>query len=323
MTATSPLRIAIIGTTDLTRVVFDAVADLGMSIVAVVTGPETFPISYERKGVRNYRHANLSDLAAQKGIPCHIFEGDTGEMNATLQRSGANLAIVCGWYHIVSKSTRSLFSRGCVGLHASLLPRFRGGAPLNWAMLAGQSETGISLFEFDENVDEGPIYAQAAFPVLKEDYIGDLIGRCEGAAAELIRTSLPRIEDGSLRPAPQRGAPTYGLQRRPSDSAIDWRQASSRIERLVRASSRPYAGAYTHMDQAKISVWRAHAVEAGTLPVIYGQPGQIALVPAYSHPVVLCGDGFLALEEISNSEGVDMTPELRRWGHRRFAVTSS
>jgi len=91
----------------------------------------------------------------------------------------------------------------------------------------------------------------------------------------------------------------------------------------VRASSRPYAGAYTHMDQAKISVWRAHAVEAGTLPAIYGQPGQIALVPEHNHPVVLCGEGFLALEEISNSEGIDMTPELRRWGHRRFAVTSS
>jgi len=61
----------------------------------------------------------------------------------------------------------------------------------------------------------------------------------------------------------------------------------------------------------------------GTLPAIYGQPGQIALVPEHNHPVVLCGEGFLALEEISNSEGIDMTPELRRWGHRRFAVTSS
>ncbi|MFN3656980.1 MAG: methionyl-tRNA formyltransferase [Pseudolabrys sp.] len=314
------MRVALFGMTDLTRTMLDVLREIGCEICAIVTGPEKFAISYEKNGVDNKRYEDLSSVAVKLKIPSFTYLGNRAAMESFLEEQKPDFGLVAGWYHLVMPSTRALFPAGCAGLHASLLPKLRGGAPLNWAMLSGERETAVTLFLFDDGVDSGPIFGQQRFPIHPTDYIADVVERSRQASRALIREAMPKIMSGTLKPVPQTGAATYGLQRRPSDSAIDWTQSAEQIELIVRASSRPYAGAYSNLDDDHVTIWRAKALASA--PVILGAPGQVAIIPEIPQPVVVCGGGVLALEEVADAEGNDLTAKALRWNHRRFATAS-
>lgn len=311
------MRVALFGMTDLTRTVLDALREIGCDVCAIVTGPEKFAISYEKSGVNNIRYEDLSSIAVKLKIPSYTYLGNRASMESFLEEHKPDFGLVAGWYHIVMPSTRALFPAGCAGLHASLLPKLRGGAPLNWAMLSGERETGVTLFLFDDGTDSGPIYGQQRFSINSTDYIADLVGRSQQASRDLIKRIMREILCGTAKPVPQSGAATYGLQRRPSDSEIDWSQPAERIELLVRASSRPYAGAYTHLEGSHVTIWRAKALPSA--PAILGAFGQVALIPEVPAPLVICGKGVLALEEVADEEGNDLTAKALRWNHRRLS----
>jgi methionyl-tRNA formyltransferase len=297
--------------------VLDVLREMRCDVCAIVTGPEKFSISYEKGGVNNIRYEDLSTIAVKQKIPAFTYLGNRGAMESFLEEHRPDFGLVAGWYHLVMPSTRALFPSGCAGLHASLLPKLRGGAPLNWAMLSGERRSGVTLFMFDDGVDSGPIFGQQTFSLEPTDYIADVVERSRQASRDLIRELMPAIVSGQAKPVAQSGAATYGLQRRPSDSAIDWTRPAEEIELLVRASSRPYAGAYTSLDDDRVTIWRAKALSSA--PAILGACGQIAIVPEIAAPVVVCGRGVLALEEVADEEGADLTASAVRWNHRRFA----
>ncbi len=159
---------------------------------------------------------------------------------------------------MIPASIRRMAPRGCIGIHASLLPKFRGGAPLVWAMIHGEPETGVSLFHFSDGVDDGEIIGQRSFPIGGSDTIRDLMARAESASLELLREFMPKVAAGTAPKTPQREEDaTRFPQRSPEDGRIDWTWEPRRIRDFIRAQTRPYPGAFTLIGDKKIVIWDA------------------------------------------------------------------
>ncbi len=317
MTTVAPkMKILLLGSTDLTLAVAEALLAMGLPPVGVVSVGRSFQISYQADAVRNVRFADMATWCAARGIAHFGYDGpDSLAVGATA--TGAECSIAAGWYHMLPARVRTLFPMGCFGLHPSLLPAYRGGAPLNWAMLNAEAETGVSLYGLGDGVDDGPLYGQRRFPLHDDDYIADVLGRAQAAAVDLLRECLPRIVAGDIVPVPQVGSPSYGLQRHPDDGRIDWSRPAASILRLIRAVSRPYPGAFGVVEGAVVRIWRARL--AGEAASVWGACGQIARVPGFDAPLVVTGDGLLAIQEAEDQAGDCAMERLRQWSQRRFS----
>ena len=309
------MNIVLFGGTDLTLQIAEALVELGMPPACVIHVGRGFAISYSPGGVKNRKFADMAGWARDRGVEAHEYESVDPTI-AILQRLRPEIGIAAGWYHRLPARLRQLFARGVLGIHASLLPKYRGGAPLNWALLQGEGETGVSLFELTDGVDDGPLYGQRRFPIGPRDYIGDLVERANDAAVGLLQESIGGIVDGSLTPKPQVGTPTYCLQRIPEDGIIDWTRPADEIERLVRAVSHPYPGARAVLAGAQFTIWRARSLQAA--PMVLGRPGQIARLPEVASPCVVTGRGLLAIEEAAGEDGADFLPAIEKSVQQRF-----
>lgn len=309
------MTIVLFGGTDLTLRIAEALVELGMPPACVFHVRRTFGISYSPEGVKNTKFADMARWAEARGVEAHEYESIDATI-ATLQRLQPEIGVAAGWYHRLPARLRHVFARGVLGIHASLLPKYRGGAPLNWALLQGEREAGVSLFELADGVDDGALYGQRRFPIGPYDYIGDLVERASDAAVDLLRESIAGIVDGSLTPQPQSGTPTYCLQREPDDGIIDWTRPAEEIARLVRAVSRPYPGARAALAGTRLTIWRASAVPAA--PTVLGRPGQIARLAEVASPCVVTGQGLLAIEEATDENGADVLPLIRNSAQQRF-----
>lgn len=305
----------LLGSTDVTVVVAEAAIAAGASLRAIVTIAEQFQISYSDKPVRNFRSVNLNEWALRNSIEVIPFSSYEAVL-AQLGEDRPDVCLVAGWYHMVPQRFREAFQRGCYGFHASLLPDLRGGAPLNWAILSGREETGVTLFEMNDGVDEGLIFGQARFPVGPRTTIGELVVASRDACGGLTRACLPGLLTGTLAGHPQSGPSSYGLQRIPEDGRIDWKEPAWRIDRLIRAVGRPYPGATTALGAETIRIWAADL--PASCPPVFGAPGQIARLAGYASPLVVTGEGMLAIHEATGEDGSDCLDKLLKSGHKRL-----
>jgi methionyl-tRNA formyltransferase len=210
--------------------------------------------------------------------------------------------LVAGWYHMVPASVRQMAPTA--GLHASLLPDYSGGAPLVWAIINGERQTGITLFLMDDGVDTGPIIGQAAEPIHPDDTIATLYARIEQRGVELLREHLPRIARGEATfTAQDESRRRVTPQRSPADGEIDWAAPARRVYDFVRAQTRPYPGAFTHLAGEQVVVWRARLSEMRRR---HESPGTVEPRPPDGADAfgVWCGDGRLLLvQEIGLADG--------------------
>ena len=309
------MSIVLFGGTDLTLRVAETLAELGVPPACVVHVGRKFTISYSPEGANNAKFAEMAQWAEDWSIKAHEYQSVDATI-AVLQRLQPTVGIAAGWYHRLPARLRRIFARGVLGLHASLLPKYRGGAPLNWALLQDERETGVSLFELTDGVDDGPLYSQRRFPISPHDYIGDLVERANDAGVDLLRESIAGIVECSLTPQPQSGTPTYCLQRNPDDGIIDWTRPADEVEKLVRAVSHPYPGARAELAGTRINIWRARHVQAA--PTVLGRPGQIAQLPNMSSPCVVTGSGLIAVEEATAENGTDLLPYIGQSAQQHF-----
>jgi methionyl-tRNA formyltransferase len=227
----------------------------------------------------------LHCFGEQHRIPVTVTRG-SAELSAAVRTCEPELAIVCGWYSMIAADTRVAARRGFIGVHNSLLPRYRGAAPLVWAMLHGEGEVGLSMYTLTSGMDDGDIWAQTSTPVGLDDYIGDVLGRLEEACDEMIRDVYPRILKDEVTPVPQDAAKaTYGTLRSRDHGRIEWHDPADRIHRWIRAQSKPYPGAFTSCDGRRVTIWRAHPFASP----YYGRPGEVVKGPS-GEMMVICGD---------------------------------
>jgi len=203
------------------------------------------------------------------------------------------LIVVAAFGQILRPEVLTLPQHGCVNIHASLLPRHRGAAPIQAAILAGDKETGITIMLMDEGIDTGPILAQRSIEILPTETGGSLFEKLAVMGGELLLETLPRYLNGEIRPQPQpaEGA-TYAPMLKKEDGLLDFTRPAAELERKIRAFQ-PWPGAFMRWQGGPLKIHRAHVADRET-----GRQGAGTLVIVEGLPAVVTGDGLLVFDEL-------------------------
>jgi methionyl-tRNA formyltransferase len=187
-----------------------------------------------------------------------------------------DIGISVNWQGLISDEVIDIFPHGLLNCHAGDLPRYRGNAVANWAILNGEKEITVTIHKMDKGLDTGDIVLQKRIPVYSDTKIGDAMISFESMVPMMFYDSVIGLCSGEIVPIMQDTDPNNALRcypRIPSDSFIDWNQDAENINNLIRASSEPYSGAYTYLNRKKLYILRSH-VEKFEVPSLY-IPGQV------------------------------------------------
>jgi methionyl-tRNA formyltransferase len=293
------MRIVFAGTPAFAASALQALIGAGHEIALVLTRPD-------RPAGRGLRLAasEVKQLADHARLP--LLQPQTlkdAQLQSRLHAAGARSMVVAAYGLILPRAVLDLFPAGCINIHASLLPRWRGAAPIQRAILAGDSETGISIMRMEEGLDSGPVYLMRPIPIAAEDTAGTAHDKLAALGARCIVEALPAIAEGALEAVPQSEAgATYAQKIAKDEAAIDWHREAVEVDRQVRAFN-PFPGAYSTLHDRPLKVWRATVVPGSPAP-----PGTILRADAQGI-VVACGNGALR------------ATELQRAGGKRLAAT--
>ena len=215
----------------------------------------------------------------------------TGEFGAWVREQRVDVALVVAYGRILPADVLAGPRLGCVNVHASLLPRYRGAAPIAWAVVNGETETGITLMKLDEGMDTGPTFARAATPIGPDETAGELSERLAAMGAQAVTQHLPRYVAGACTLTEQdHGAATAARPLEKSDGRIDWSKSAPKVHDHVRGMS-PWPGAHTSLRGRNLKVVATRVVErTGSR----GAAGTAVMVDK-SRVVVACGEGVVEL----------------------------
>jgi methionyl-tRNA formyltransferase len=239
-------------------------------------------------------HAPAVKLAARElGIPVvQPIKIRTPDFEAWVREQNADVAVVLAYGRILPSGILSAPRRGCMNLHASILPRLRGAAPINWAIVRGDRETGVSLMQMDEGLDTGPVYAVRRIAIGDDETAGELSVRLGDLAAEVVRGDLPNAVSGTTPTVPQNGADaTVAPLLEKQDGAIDWSKPSQQVHDHVRGMT-PWPGAFTHLAGKLLKVL---ATRRTTYSTERAAPGTIVVADSDA-VLVACGERALRVE---------------------------
>ncbi len=253
------MSIVFFGTTDTGWHCLHEMIKAGLQVSGIVTGLQEFEISYAKAKVRNLRHRSFRNFQEEHGIPVLTFTRKfEEEIVRTLASWQPRLLVVIGWYHLIPERVRALAPLGTVGVHWSLLPKYRGGSPLVWAMINGERETGASLFYLEDKVDVGDVIAQARVNIDASEDVGALINKLNEASRKLIVAHVPKILNGTAQRWPQdESQATCFPPRAPEEGEIDWSWPARRIYDFIRAQTLPYPCAFAFYNGQKIKIVKA------------------------------------------------------------------
>jgi methionyl-tRNA formyltransferase len=286
------MRLVFAGTPALAAGALQALIDAGHDIGLVLTQPD-------RPAGRGLKAAPsaVKKLALAHGIP--VAQPDSlrsDEALEMLRGCGAAAMVVAAYGLILPPSVLDIFPRGCINIHASLLPRWRGAAPIQRAILAGDHETGISIMRMDAGLDTGPVLLERVTPIAEDDTAGSLHDRLAEMGAAAIVEALAGLEARSLDETPQNeGAATYAAKIDKAEANIDWTQKADAIARRVRAFN-PFPGATTTIGGVRHKIWRAVPCDGA------GRPGTV-FSAGNDGIVVTCGQGALRILELQPAGG--------------------
>jgi UDP-4-amino-4-deoxy-L-arabinose formyltransferase/UDP-glucuronic acid dehydrogenase (UDP-4-keto-hexauronic acid decarboxylating) len=270
-------------------------------------------ISHEDDPGENRWFGSVAEFCRARGLP--VFcppDVNDAPWPERIREAAPDLLFSFYYRSMLRKEMLDIPRLGALNLHGSLLPKYRGRAPVNWVLVKGETETGVTLHFMAEKPDAGDIVGQEAVPIAFEDTALTLFGKMEGAASRLLEELLPRIARGNIPRRPNdiaRGSYFGGRKR--EDGRIDWSRPAVEIYNLVRAVTRPYPGAFTELEGDPLTVWWAVPLPATTGVVLSPGTVRIAGGPSFvlaggcaaplrepRRPIVETGNGFLQLEEI-------------------------
>lgn len=241
------LNFAFFGTTNYSKELLLFLLEKNIKPKAIFSIPQEFNISYSKEKVKNSNYANLKELADKYDILYYEIDSIDGkrikDYEPIIKEFNLDLLLVLGWYYMVPKSTRELAKYGAWGIHASLLPKYAGGAPLNWAIINGEKQTGVTLFCMEDGVDDGDIIAQKSFSIDYEDTIKEVYDKATMASKEILSDIFIDIEKVKFIPQDKSKIEIFP-QRKPDDGEIDLTRSSDEIYNFIRAQSSPYPGAF-------------------------------------------------------------------------------
>ena len=247
---------------------------------------------------------DLAALAAPLGIP--VLDGSrlgSPDVVAALTALDLDLMVVCGWTKLVPPAALAAARRGCVGFHASMLPRHRGRAPVNWAIINGERETGATMLMLDAGVDTGTILDQRPISIGVTDTCGTVYARVAAAGVAMFSELLPALLAGTARGVVQDPDAGDVLPRRTPEMGItDWNRSPAQVHDWVRALTHPYPGAFSVFDDRVLRLWRAEPAA----PTSREDPPGVVLGCDDRGVVVAVRDGTVRL--LSVQDGAEEVP---------------
>jgi methionyl-tRNA formyltransferase len=278
----------------------------GYNVVAAISlEPEA---ASKRSGVIGYK-----EIAQRLGISYHEVKHINDELSLSLIKSlKPDIMIVLGWSQILSDEVLTIPSIGTIGAHASLLPAYRGSAPINWALINGLDRTGNTLMWLNPGVDTGDIVDQMSFEITPFDTCESLYLKVSETNATMLQRSLAKIEKGIKVGKPQPITDEQLLpRRRPKDGLINFQQASSKVYDFIRALTRPYPGAFSTLKGEQVIFWKASSLNIN----IRETPGEV-IQSVYSPNSEACGvavaceSGIIIINEVECAGKLFSGPEI-------------
>lgn len=287
-------RIAFFGTPDFSvPALTKLIEDPRFEVVVVITQPDR-PVGRGQK----IAHSPVKQLALTANIPVLQPENLKKHLASSLEQLKSydpiDAAVVVAFGQILPEIILKWPKAGCINIHGSLLPRWRGAAPMQRAIMAGDTETGICLMQMDKGLDSGPVYCSAKITIGPDENFGTLHDRLAASGAKLLIENLERIISGQLQAQPQyTEGLTYAHKIEENDLLIDWKLPAEQLFNLIRGLS-PFPGAYTLLDGQRLKIFKARLfVQADTS----SQPGQIVRYDK-NQILVQTGKGQLEIEEL-------------------------
>lgn len=283
------MRIVFMGTPDFSVPALEALAGAGHQVVAAVTQPD------KPKGRgKAVQMTPVKEKALELGIPVYQpVKVREPEFVEKLRSMEPDAIVVVAFGQILPKSILELPKYGCINIHASLLPKYRGAAPIQWAVIDGEKESGITTMYMDEGLDTGDMLEKVVIPLEEKETGGSLHDKLSAAGGQLILSTLKGLEEGTLKGTPQGDSDTcYAKMLKKSLGDIDWTMEAAAIERLIRGLN-PWPSAYTCLHGKTLKIWEADVVdkEYGVAPGTVAAAGKDGLT-------VQTGKGALALRSV-------------------------
>lgn len=298
------MRVVAIGRTRALLESIRSIHDAGFEIPLVVTGLEAPEYDVV--------HQDFENLAMQIGAE-FLFTEDINSVEsvAVLRRSEADVAVSVNWAYVIREGACSAFPHGILNAHAGDLPRYRGNAPAQWAILQGEEHVGVTIHEMEPGVlDSGPVYAKEFFSIEDSTRIEQVFDFLNSRVPQMFVDVLKGLSSSLLIPIPQTSNTSSVLRcypRRPEDGRINWTWPANQIDRLIRVSSEPYAGAFTFFRGERMIAWRA-CLERWDVPSL-AVPGQVIRRETDSgHVLVATGDDLIRLKEVEVRDGRTVRP---------------
>ena len=287
------MRVIFMGTPDFASGTLQALINAGHEIALVVTQPDK-PAGRGKQ----MKASPVKELAVSAGLdvyqPVRIRDPEATER---LREEQADVIIVVAFGQILPQEVLDLTPFGCINVHASLLPAWRGAAPIQWALLNGDQMTGVTTMQMDAGLDTGDILMQREVAVEPDETGGSLFDKLAAAGAELCIETLDKLLAGDITPVPQGETTTpYAKMLTRAMGEIDWSRSAAQIERMVRGLS-PWPGAYTYRNGKRIKICRATLTKEEALAQNEAEQAG-ALIGDKDILRVQTGDGCLEIEEV-------------------------
>jgi methionyl-tRNA formyltransferase len=303
------MKVGFAGTPAFAAYVLASLLDAGFAVSLVLTQPDR----PRGRGLK-LRPSPVKELALDRAIPvCQPVTLATDAARAPLLANAVDVLVVAAYGLILPAAVLAWPRHGCVNVHASLLPRWRGAAPIQRALLAGDMETGVTLMQMDAGLDTGPMLDAVRVSIGPRDTAATLEHELAEQGAACLVGYLHRLAAGTAHPPivqPAAGV-SYASKIHKSEAAIDWNARAASIDRQVRAFD-PAPGATTLLAGETIKLWRAHPAPIATPGAV---PGTV-LATDGDTIVVACGDGALGIAELQPAGGRRMTAAAFVAGHR-------
>ena len=294
------MKVAFAGTPEFARVALAAIHGAGHEVPLVMTQPDRPAgrgLKLQASPVKQFAQAHGLPLAQPRSLRLDgRYPEDAAAARTALEQAAPDVMVVAAYGLILPPWVLALPRHGCLNIHGSLLPRWRGAAPIQRAIEAGDAETGITVMQMDAGLDTGAMLLAEALPIAPTDTSATLHDRLAALGARLIDQALALLAQGALQPRPQPAeGVTYAHKIEKAEAAIDWQAPAAVVERRLRAFD-PFPGATAVLGGLQVKVWRGRVVP-GT-----GAPGQV-LQAGEGRLVVACGQDALELLEVQLAGG--------------------
>lgn len=296
------MKIIFAGTPEFAAVALASLHEAGFEIPLVLTQPDRPAgrgMQLHASPVKQYAQSHGMPVAQPVSLRLDgAYPDVAAEAHALLQATPHDAMVVAAYGLILPQSVLDIPRLGCINIHASLLPRWRGAAPIHRAIEAGDSETGVTIMQMERGLDTGPMLAMQSMPIEANDTTATLHDKLARLGGNMIVETMRRLQNGPLpaTPQPEDGA-NYAAKIAKEEAALDLTQPAALLVRKIRAFN-PFPGAFASFDGTPVKFWCAEAVPAGTW-----QPGQVIAATAQDGVLVACGEGALRVTELQKPGG--------------------